>query len=162
MFGSSIGGSLLVTGLSTVQLNSSSNNLTLNTITVRGGDLNAGSKLLAVQALIMESVNATLRGTGSISSATTYELRAGNVSVPLIGPAGLRKSTAGNVLLTTTNSYAGPTTIEQGGMTVQTSGGLGAGAVDVRAAGTLNLAGTQTIASLTNSGSWWAVQPLYN
>ncbi len=98
----------------------------------------------------MESVNATLRGTGSISSATTYELRAGNVSVPLIGPS---RDYANRPLAMccshTTNSYAGPTTIEQGGMTVQTSGGLGLGQWMSRAAGTLNLAGTQTIASLT-------------
>ncbi len=146
-------GSLLISGAANVRLNSLATNLTINAVTMRGGNLDIGAMNLTVQTFIADSATATLLGTGSIASAAAFLLNAGTIAVPLTGAAGLIKSSPGNVTLSTANGYRGTTRVEQGTLNVTTSGGLGGGAVAIEVPGTLVLAGTQAMASLTNNGS---------
>ncbi len=84
-----------------------------------------------------------LSGSGSLISATGFNVESGTVAAVLAGSAGLDKSTSGTVELTGANTYSGATTVSAG--TLQVSGSVGAGgAFEVNGTGA-TLTGTGTI-----------------
>jgi fibronectin-binding autotransporter adhesin len=67
----------------------------------------------------------TIQGTGTITSATTFDLQSGIVSAKLGGTAGLTKTTTGTVTLNGMNSYTGGTTVSEGVLQLGTIARLG-------------------------------------
>jgi len=59
-------------------------------------------------------LSGSITGSGTLTSATTYDVQSGTVSAVLAGTAGLTKSTGGTVLLSGNNSYSGTTTLSGG------------------------------------------------
>ncbi|MDP1532690.1 MAG: autotransporter-associated beta strand repeat-containing protein, partial [Rubrivivax sp.] len=59
--------------------------------------------------------------TGVLTSAATYDMRAGSASAILAGGAGLSKTTAGTVTLSGNNTYAGATTVSAGTLALGTA-----------------------------------------
>jgi autotransporter-associated beta strand protein len=142
----------LVKDGSGLQILSNINNYSGGT-TVLGGTLRMGvagslgtgslvvdgaSAILDMQTFSYSATGVTVDGGGQIignnsvlTSATEFQMKAGEVHVALAGSTGLRKSGDGYVLLTGDNSYTGTTVLEGGGvMRLAHSNALGAGGID--------------------------------
>ncbi len=142
------GGSTTVSA-GTLQLGSTAA-LPATTDLVVGGALDLQTYTNTVETLTV--TGGTVAGTGStvLNVNTSIALEAGLVSANLGGGAGLTKSTSGTAVLAGTNTYTGPTTVNQGLLRVS-SGGSVASAVTVNAGGAVGGSGT-IIGALTVSG----------
>lgn len=98
----------------------------------------------------------TISGTGTLTSTSPFDLRAGTVSAVLAGGVGLVKSTAGTVTLSGANTYLLGTIVSAGTLIAANNSALGSTAENtiVGAGATLGLQGGITIGeALTLNGS---------
>lgn len=128
---------------------------TNGSVTVNGGTLNLGGFTTTTTNAVSFQSGVTQNGT-IINNGAAYDGRAGTVSAPLQGSAGLTKTTAGNLTLTAANTYSGATTINGGALTVGTNNALPVGTA-VTLANTAGAAldvngNSQTIGSLAGGG----------
>jgi fibronectin-binding autotransporter adhesin len=94
-------------------------------------------------------------GTGTsniVVNTGNYDLRNGTVFVPLNGSAGLVKSTAGTATLTVNNAYTGPTVIDGGLLTLETSAGAisGTTSITINSGATLRLNNVDSASNNSN------------
>lgn len=151
-FGTTRPGNLTIAGGSRVNLQASTESITLaGSLNILAGTLDLNTKVVTTNALTLDG-NATLSGTGQLTSNNIAQLMSGVVEIALAGPSGVRKSGSGTVTINTAGVYRGPTTVEQGTLDVQVSQGLGEGSIDVRASGVLLLQGTHSLSQLDNTG----------
>lgn len=117
---------------------------------VNGGTLNLGAVTLVTGAMVLDG-GAITGTTGALHSAA-YDLRSGSVGVILTGGA-VTKSGAGELTLSSVNTYTGGTTVTAGKLIVANSGAISNGAITVTG-GTLDIgANTLTgMGALTVSG----------
>ena len=172
--GQAIAGNLTVNG-GTAKLLQGSQINTASSVSVSGGtfDINSNSQTLAGVQLTGGSIIGT---SGVLTSTGTFDMQNGSVSAILAGSVGLTKTSDGTVTLSAANTYTGQTNVNVGTLTVGTTGSLlnttqvnvASGAqfngnntatnsampatATVSNNGTMNLAGSQTIASL-NGGA---------
>jgi autotransporter-associated beta strand protein len=172
--GQAIAGNLTVNG-GTAKLLQGSQINTASSVSVSGGtfDINSNSQTLAGVQLTGGSIIGT---SGVLTSTGTFDMQKGSVSAILAGSVGLTKTSDGTVTLSAANTYTGQTNVNVGTLTVGTTGSLlnttqvnvASGAqfngnntatnsampatATVSNNGTMNLAGSQTIASL-NGGA---------
>ncbi len=98
-------------------------------VVVNGGTLSLQGFSDTVAGVSLQSGSIT--GTGTLTSATNYDVRSGTVSAVLGGTVGLDKTTAGTVNLTGANTYTGTTTVNAGVLNVTGAGALASTAVNV-------------------------------
>jgi autotransporter-associated beta strand protein len=119
--------------------------------TVTAGTLDFAGNSQTLGAVILEG--GTIRD-GTITSATTYDVRSGTVSATLAGTAGLTKTTAGTVTLTGTNSYSGATTVTGGTLSISAPNLSTTATLSIASGAVLNLpfTGTNIVGSLVLHG----------
>ena len=128
------GGAALLLG-SAAATGSSSGSLVVNAgmVDLKGFSPTAGTVSL-VSGTIADSV-----GFG-VLTASAYSLQSGTVSAALGGSgAGLSKTTAGLVMLTSVNTYSGPTAINAGTLQLGATGTLGSGNLTINPGGVLDV-----------------------
>jgi len=79
---------------------------------VNGGTLAMGANNDTVSAVQLTSGSIT--GSGTLTSNSAFDLRAGSISTILAGNVGLNKTTSGTVILSGDNTYTGATHIDEG------------------------------------------------
>lgn len=126
------------------------------TVSIESGTLDLLGNSDTIGTLILNGRGARLIGSG-VLTAGTYDLRAGEVAAPLAHGGGLSHTTAGTLILSGNNTYAGLTSITSGTVVAASPSALGAvGAgneTTVGAGGTLRLVGgISTSESLTVAG----------
>ena len=138
--------------------------------TINGGTVRVlGGNAVPVTSAVTIAASATLdiaaaQTVGSLAGAGNVLLSGGtltsggtNASTTFSGIAsgggGFTKTGTGTLTLTGANSYAGATSVAGGTLLLGTGGAIGGGALDVAAAGTLNLAGIATsVGTLSGDG----------
>ncbi|HTK73955.1 MAG TPA: dockerin type I domain-containing protein [Gemmataceae bacterium] len=112
-----------------------------NTVNVAGGTLDLQGFTQSVAGV--QLTGGTIAGSGTLFSATAFDVRSGTVAARLGGSAsvGLIKSTAGTVTLTSANTYAGATFVNGGTLLINGTQAAGS-AVNVASGGTLGGTGT--------------------
>ncbi|MGC3961296.1 MAG: autotransporter-associated beta strand repeat-containing protein [Verrucomicrobiota bacterium] len=135
------GGLTLNSGTITVAKN---NALGAGPLTLNGGVLNLGAYNLTVSSISLRggTINSS---SGGITSSSDYQLQSGTVSTRLGGTGGLIKTTSGTVTLTAANTYSGGTQIRAGRLTVNNATGSGTGTGPVLIGSGGLLAGTGTV-----------------
>ena len=121
-----------------------------SSIVVNAGTLGYSTFDQSVNAVKL--VGGTISGTtGTLTSATNFDLQNGTVSGILAGGVGVNKTTSGTVTLSGANLYSGGTTISAGIIKAGNATALGANgsAVSVTAGATLDLNG----ATMTNTNA---------
>ncbi len=94
-------------------------------LAVRAGVLDAGSVPLKTQSFLLSGTNEpTLRGTGTLTSATTYDVRAGVIAMELTGDVGLRKTSTATVRIDVPATYTGNTQVVAGLLKMNTDNAL--------------------------------------
>lgn len=116
-----------------------------SSINVAGGTLALGANNDTVAAVTLAS--GSISGTGGTLTASSFDVRSGNVSAMLGGTGALTKSTAGTVILTGDNTYSGGTTISAGTLEVNNTSGSGTGSGSVTVTSTLKGDGSITASS---------------
>ncbi len=112
--------------------NASSVNVTSGTF-----DLGANSETVAS----VQITGGAITGTGTLTSASAFDVRAGTVVARLGGSVGLNKTTADTVTLSGANTYTGLTQVNAGVLQLTTAAGNAvAGDILVRSGGTLRVA----------------------
>jgi autotransporter-associated beta strand protein len=143
--GTGVGDSITLGGNIT---NSSANLQTISfgTMTLTGNrNLNADTSALTVDSAIVLGAN-------TLTATATNDIRLnGSIS----GTGGLVKDSVGTLFLAGTNTYSGPTTLNDGFLSAQTSGALSPNSTFiVQGSTTLDLAGNDsTIGGLNDGGS---------
>jgi autotransporter-associated beta strand protein len=113
-------------------LNVGAYNLTLGSVTLAGGTINATS--------------------GGISSSSSYQLQSGTVSSSLRGTGGLIKTTPGTVVLNSASTYSGGTQVRGGKLVVNNSTGSGTGSGTVSISDGGLVMGIGTISGIVTNG----------
>ena len=117
-----------------------------------GGTVTLASAISA-QALIFDSTNYVLTGTGSLAltgTAPTISVTknaTATINVPITGTGGLNASGDGTLILSNANSYTGVTTVTSGLLQIgaaSTPGSLGSGAIRIGVDGMLTLLDTNS------------------
>ena len=120
-------------------------------VIVDGGTLALGARNASVASVSLRS-GAITGSTGVLTSASSFDLRAGSASAVLAGGVGvgLLKTTAGNVTISGANTYAGTTTVSGGSLVLGASNALPDTTAVTVNGGTLDLANrSDTVASLS-------------
>ncbi|HND52558.1 MAG TPA: hypothetical protein PLV92_09185, partial [Pirellulaceae bacterium] len=128
-------------------------NLSLtSTLTQSSGSFDLASYDLSLATLIVSggTLKDSTTSTSDVTATSAYDLRGGEVSVPLIGAIGLNKTTASTATLSGVNLYTGATDVQVG--TLQVDGSTAStSTVTVRSGATLagggNVAGSVTVAA---------------
>ena len=114
-----ISGSVSIIG-GTVQLDRSNQIASGQGVSVNGGVLALQSNSNTVAGLTL--TGGSITGSGTLTSTTSFDVRAGAISASLGGNVGLTKSTGGTVLLSGSNVYTGLTSVQGGILELNTSG----------------------------------------
>ncbi|CAD6873951.1 autotransporter-associated beta strand repeat-containing protein [Methylomonas fluvii] len=117
---------------------------------VNGGIFDLGSNNDTVTGV--QLLSGSITGTGTLTSTSTFDVRAGTVSAALGGSVGLTKTTAGTVTLSGTNTYTGNTQVN--------AGTLALGASDVLANASSLIVNGGTFALGSNNDTVTGVQLL--
>ena len=147
-----------VIGLSggTMALGPTNNRLSSSAaVTLMGGTLSLTANSDTVTSVSLQSGSITGSG-GTLTSTTTFDVRAGSVSAKLGGSVGLTKTTGGTVTLSAANTYTGATNIATSGGTLSAAadGALGGtSGITVNSSGTLLLAGAGATDRVNNSAA---------
>ena len=142
----SVDGGTLALGASDVIANASA-------LTVNGATLDIGANSDTVASVSLQNGGTITGSSGVLTSTAAFDLRSGTVAATLGGTAGAIKSTAATVTLSGLNTYTGTTTVQDGLLQLAGAGRLNASSsARVEAAGTLALAGDQTLANFSLSG----------
>ena len=119
-------------------------------VTVNGGSFNLGGFSDTVGVVTLAGgviTNGTLTG-------SSYDLQSGSVSAVLAGNATLTKTGAGVATLTASNTYTGPTVINEGRLaTVGHNRIRSSNSVTVNTGGTFAIGGDQTLATIAGAGA---------
>lgn len=117
-------------------------------VTITSGILDLGNHAETVASLVLNGANARVTGTG-VLTASSYDLRSGEIASPLAHAGGLSHSVGGSVVLSGNNSYTGPTSITAGSLVAAHANALGAAGAGhlttVGASGSLLLTGGITV-----------------
>lgn len=92
-------------------------------IAVSGGTFDLGSRNETVAGVSL--IAGQISGIGVLTSATAFEVESGSIGAKLAGAVGLNKTTGGTVSVTAENTFAGPTVIAGGVLSVLKDLGLG-------------------------------------
>ena len=114
-----ISGSVQING-GTVQLDQSNQILSAQGVGLNGGVLALQSNNNTVAGLALTSGSIT--GSGTLSSTSAFDVRAGSISASLGGGVGLTKTTAGTVVLSGPNVYTGLTSVQGGILELNSAG----------------------------------------
>jgi autotransporter-associated beta strand protein len=148
------GTALTYTGATTVtagtfQLGASNIIANASDVTVNGGTLALQGFSDTVDSVSLQSGSIT--GTGTLTSASDFDVRSGSVAAVLGGSVGLDKTTGGTVTLSGANTYTGTTTVSDG--TLEVTGSI-AGDVTVDGDGRLRIGNSGAIGgTITTTGS---------
>ena len=138
--GPAISGDLLIDSTATVQVKGDNQLLSSKQMLLNGGTFDAGIFKTSVAGLSLSS-NASIVGSGTITSAGSFLLQSGQVNAVLAGTASATV-TNGTVLLEGNNTYTGLTQITNKG-TLQLDGSIAAASgVFLETSGTLTGSGT--------------------
>ena len=131
-------------------------------VNVNGGTLALGTNTDTVGTVTLTSGSITGSGAGELTgTGSAFDVRSGTVSAKLGGSVGLTKTTVGTVTLSGVNAYSGATNVNEGRLTIDTSGSINASSGVTIAGGALrynastNLATTVTFTSGTLEGTNW-------
>ena len=120
------------------------------TLDVRGGVLDLGGNAQAVAAL--QQTGGALRN-GTLTSASTVDLRAGTINAVLAGSAGLHKSGTGTATLGASNTDGSTTTVDSGTLALAGAGRLADASQLVVNGGAFDLGGlADTVAGVRQTG----------
>ena len=114
-----ISGSLRVSG-GIAQLNQNDQIKTTGGITVNSGTLNLQNFNNTVN--IVHITGGAIVGSGTLTSASAFDVQAGTISASLGGSVGLIKSTSGTATLSGSNVYTGLTDVQAGTLILNTTG----------------------------------------
>jgi len=93
-------------------------------VAIHGGTFDLGSRNETAAGISL--ISGQISGIGVLTSTTAFEVASGSISAKLAGTVGLNKATGGTVSLTAENTFAGPTVIAGGVLSVLKDQGLGA------------------------------------
>jgi autotransporter-associated beta strand protein len=107
--------------------------------TVNGGTLNIGS--LSASIGLLRVTGGTIAGSGTLTSNTTYDVRAGTINPILAGNVGLNNTGTGLAILGNNDTFTGTTNISAGTLQLgdNSTAGNVAGNIFIDAAGVLNV-----------------------
>ena len=121
-------------------------------LTVSGGTLNMGANNDAVVSVSLQN-SGSIIGTGTLTSAATFDLQSGTVNAVLDGTSGANKTTAGTVTLSGANTYTGTTTVTLGTLALGNSNTLASKSTLVVSGGTFDLGShSNTVAGVQMTG----------
>ena len=152
-----ITGNLVINSNATVRLGTREQISSTATVTLNQATLDIADLTETIGQLVLNS-GAVLGTTGTLSNSAggDFQLFSGVVTARLGGPAGLVKNSSNAVLLSGTNTYAGPTTINAGVLQLGSNFSIpsGAGRGNVVLYATLDLNGySPTINGLFGAGT---------
>jgi autotransporter-associated beta strand protein len=119
--------------------------------TISGGTLNINSLSKSIPAFHL--TGGAISGTGTITSATAFDVQSGLVGAVLAGTSGLVKSGDGVVAIETTATYTGTTQINVGTLALTDNGHISELSPVNNAATLLVAEGTHTLCSISGTGS---------
>lgn len=130
-------------------------NLT-GSLIVRSGSLEAANTAIVSTSLLLDAGNEdAVRGTSTLASTSTFDLRNGIVQIELTGTAGLRKSSPGTVRLDVSASYQGESQVIEGSLLLNTPNAIPAQSpIQVGASGSVDFGNfSADIHSISNQGN---------
>ena len=144
--------SLQVSDAGQVNVTSSGSLLVVTTTDVSSGEINigAGGHFTTTASLEVDAGGSLV---GGVVTAGQYQFTSGTASSNLTGTGGLTKDTAGTVVLSGADSYAGGTVVKQGTLIVTGAGALPDGnSLTIGASGTFLFDPSQTASNVSIAG----------